>query len=79
MGEKGKVVVFLSKKKKPELFDRENLVRVLREDKKSDTAFAGWLYFGGPFCSMGIPDSSLLDLIIKVRSWISWGISDQSS
>ncbi|KAK3040728.1 hypothetical protein RJ639_029250, partial [Escallonia herrerae] len=28
---------------------------------------------------MGIPDSSLLDLIIKVRSWISWGISDQSS
>lgn len=25
---------------------------------------------------MGIPDSSLLDLIEKVRSWISWGGSD---
>ena len=27
---------------------------------------------------MGIPDSSLLDLIEKVRSWISWGVSDLS-
>lgn len=27
---------------------------------------------------MGIPDSSLLDLIEKVRSWISWGASDLS-
>ncbi|XP_007045106.2 PREDICTED: putative 1-phosphatidylinositol-3-phosphate 5-kinase FAB1C [Theobroma cacao] len=27
---------------------------------------------------MGIPDSSLLDLIEKVRSWISWGASDIS-
>lgn len=25
---------------------------------------------------MGIPDSSLLDLIEKVRSWVSWGGSD---
>lgn len=28
---------------------------------------------------MGIPDSSLLDLIGKVRSWISWGTSDSNS
>ncbi|XP_073226446.1 putative 1-phosphatidylinositol-3-phosphate 5-kinase FAB1C [Cicer arietinum] len=27
---------------------------------------------------MGIPDSSLLDLIEKVRSWVSWGGSDLS-
>ncbi|KAE9597285.1 hypothetical protein Lal_00007802 [Lupinus albus] len=27
---------------------------------------------------MGIPDSSLLDLIKKVRSWVSWGGSDLS-
>ncbi|OMO88078.1 Chaperonin Cpn60/TCP-1 [Corchorus olitorius] len=27
---------------------------------------------------MGIPDNSLLDLIEKVRSWISWGASDLS-
>ncbi|XP_022776379.1 putative 1-phosphatidylinositol-3-phosphate 5-kinase FAB1C [Durio zibethinus] len=27
---------------------------------------------------MGIPDSSLLELIEKVRSWISWGASDLS-
>lgn len=27
-------------------------------------------------CSMGIPDSSLLDLKEKVRSWISWRASD---
>lgn len=33
---------------------------------------------GGLFCSMGIPDSSLLDLIEKVTSWISWGNSDLS-
>lgn len=25
---------------------------------------------------MGVPDSSLLDLIEKVRTWISWGMSD---
>ncbi|KAF3641795.1 putative 1-phosphatidylinositol-3-phosphate 5-kinase FAB1C [Capsicum annuum] len=28
---------------------------------------------------MGVPDSSLLDLIEKVRSWISWGKSDRTS
>lgn len=27
---------------------------------------------------MGIPDRSLLDLIQKIRSWISWGIGDLS-
>lgn len=28
---------------------------------------------------MGVPDSSLLDLIEKVRAWIRWGKSDQTS
>ncbi|KAM3328550.1 putative 1-phosphatidylinositol-3-phosphate 5-kinase FAB1C [Capsicum galapagoense] len=28
---------------------------------------------------MGVPDSSLLDLIEKVRAWISWGKSDRTS
>ncbi|XP_073135211.1 putative 1-phosphatidylinositol-3-phosphate 5-kinase FAB1C [Henckelia pumila] len=28
---------------------------------------------------MGIPDSSILDLIGKIRSWISWGTSDSNS
>lgn len=28
---------------------------------------------------MGVPDNSLLDLIEKVRSWISWGTSDLNS
>lgn len=28
---------------------------------------------------MGIPDNSLVDLIQKVRSWISWGTSDQAN
>jgi hypothetical protein len=28
---------------------------------------------------MGIPDTSLLDLLDKVRSWISWGASDLSA
>lgn len=32
----------------------------------------------GVFHSMGIPDSSLLDLLGKVKSWISWGASDLS-
>lgn len=28
---------------------------------------------------MGIPDYTLVDLIKKVRSWISWGVSDSDS
>lgn len=28
---------------------------------------------------MGVPDSSLLDLIEKVRAWIKWGKSDRTS
>lgn len=33
---------------------------------------------GGSLCSMGIPDRSLIDLIDKVKSWLSWGTSDQT-
>lgn len=33
----------------------------------------------GFWWSMGIPNSTLVNLIKKVRSWISWGISDSNS
>lgn len=37
------------------------------------------MFYGRILWSMGIPDSSLLDLIGKVRSWISWDTSDSNS
>lgn len=50
------------------------------KDTKFRSGGGGAVQFSlGHWCSMGIPDSSLQDLIQKLRSWISWGASERSS
>lgn len=52
------------------------LIRIEEDKERIETGL--WYLLGAFFHSMGIPDSSILDLLEKVRSCISWGPSDLS-